>query len=231
VAARLARTRVEQAESALAVAQARLAKLAIVAPMDARVLTRNTEPGAMAQPGRVLLSLAADGPVRIDAAVDEKNLRLIAPGMAAQAVADADPGRRFVATVSWIAPAVDAQRGTVPVRLAVRRPPGFLRPDMTVSVEMLGGEKKDALILSAAAVRDADSPAPWVLALREGRAQRVPVTLGLRGVGVVEITSGLQDGERVIPQTEKAAPGDRVRALAAQDAPRPMDVPQGMISR
>jgi HlyD family secretion protein len=176
------------------VAQARLAKLAIVAPMDARVLTRNTEPGAMAQPGRVLLSLAAEGPLRIDAAVD-------------------------------------AQRGTVPVRLAVRQPPGFLRPDMTVSVEMLGGEKKDALILSAAAVRDADSPAPWVLALREGRAQRVPVTLGLRGVGVVEITSGLQDGERVIPQTEKAAPGDRVRALAAQDAPRPMDVPQGMISR
>ncbi|WP_124223119.1 efflux RND transporter periplasmic adaptor subunit [Tibeticola sediminis] len=231
VGARLVRTRVEQAESALAAARARLARLNLASPVDAMVLTRHVEPGSMAQPGRALLGLAAEGPLRIDAAIDEKNLRLVSVGMAAQAVADAYPGQSFAATVSWIAPAVDAQRGTVPVRLAVPQPPGFLRPDMTVSVEILGGEKKDALVLSAAAVRDADREAPWVLVVQEGRAARVPVKLGLRGIGAVEITEGLAEGARVIPQTEKAAPGDRVREVARSDAQRPMDVPQGMISR
>lgn len=207
----LAASRVDQAAAAVAVAQARLARLSITSPLDALVLTRNVEPGSMAQPGRVLMSLAAQGSLRIDAGVDEKNLRLLTPGMAARAVADAYPGQPFDAKLTYIAPAVDPQRGTVEVRLAVPNPPAFLRPDMTVSVELVGGTKPDALVLPSGAVRDADRGAPWVLALQDGRAVRVPVTLGLRGIGAVEITAGLKAGDQVIPQTEKALPGDRVR--------------------
>lgn len=207
----LAASRVDQAAAAVAVAQARLARLSITSPLDALVLTRNVEPGSMAQPGRVLLSLAAQGSLRIDAGLDEKNLRLLTPGMAARAVADAYPGQPFDAKLTYIAPAVDPQRGTVEVRLAVPNPPAFLRPDMTVSVELVGGTKPDALVLPSGAVRDADREAPWVLALQDGRAVRVPVTLGLRGIGAVEITAGLKAGDQVIPQTEKALPGDRVR--------------------
>lgn len=207
----LAASRVAQAEAALEVAGARLARLQIASPVDAQVLARNVEPGSMAQPGRVLLALAAQGGTRIDAAVDEKHLRLLATGMAAKAVADAYPGQPFAARLNYIAPAVDPARGTVEVRLQVPKPPAFLRPDMTVSVELLAGEKQDALVLPSVAVRDPDRGAPWVLALRDGRAVRVPVRLGLRGVGAVEIVDGLKEGDEAIPQTEKALPGDRVR--------------------
>ncbi len=224
----MAASRVAQAEAAVAVATARLERLRITSPVDAVVLARNVEPGSMAQPGRTLLALAAQGNTRIDAAVDEKHLRLLTLGMAAQAVADAFPGQRFDAKLSFIAPAVDPQRGTVDVRLDVLRPPAFLKPDMTVSVELLAGSKKDALVLPSGAVRDADREAPWVLALQDGRAVRVPVRLGLRGIGAVEILEGLQAGDEAIPQTEKALPGDRVRrgaALAPEkgtDAPAPV---------
>lgn len=207
----LAASRVDQALAAVDIAQARLARLSITSPVDAVVLTRSVEPGSMAQPGHVLLTLAAQGGTRIDANVDEKNLRLLTPGMPAKAVADAYPGQSFDAQLNYIAPAVDPQRGTVEVRLAVPNPPPFLRPDMTVSVELVGGLKKDALVLPSGAVRDADREAPWVLALRDGLAVRVPVKLGLRGVGSIEITEGLKEGESVIPQTEKAIVGDRVR--------------------
>ncbi|MGA8785268.1 MAG: efflux RND transporter periplasmic adaptor subunit, partial [Polaromonas sp.] len=192
-------------------AEARLARLAITSPVDAIVLTRTVEPGSMAQPGHVLLTLAAQGGIRIDANVDEKNLRLLTPGMAARAVADAYPGQSFDAQLSYIAPAVDPQRGTVEVRLAVPKPPVFLRPDMTVSVELVGGTKAQALVLPSGAVHDADREAPWVLALQGGRAVRVPIKLGLRGIGSVEIVAGLKEGDEVIPQTEKAVAGDRVR--------------------
>ena len=225
----LAATRVEQAQAAVAMAQARLSRLVITSPVDAQVLTRNVEPGSMAQPGRVLLTLAALGGTRIDANVDEKNLRLITLGMAAKAVADAYPGQSFDAQLNYIAPAVDPQRGTVEVRLAVPNPPVFLRPDMTVSVEMVGGVKKDALVLPSGAVRDADREAPWVLALQDGLAVRVPVTLGLRGVGAVEIVKGLAEGDMAIPQTEKAAPGDRVRAAAVMTDKKRFEIPSGMV--
>lgn len=225
----LAATRVEQAQAAVAIAQARLSRLVITSPVDAQVLTRHVEPGSMAQPGRVLLTLAALGGTRIDANVDEKNLRLITMGMAAKAVADAYPGQAFDAQLNYIAPAVDPQRGTVEVRLAVVNAPAFLRPDMTVSVEMVGGLKKDALVLPSGAVRDADREAPWVLALQDGRAVRVPVTLGLRGVGAVEIVKGVAEGDQVIPQTEKAAPGDRVRARPVAAHDKRFEIPSGMI--
>ncbi len=225
----LSSTRVEQAQAAVSIAQARLSRLVITSPIDALVLTRNVEPGSMAQPGRVLVTLAAQGGMRIDANVDEKNLRLITLGMAAKAVADAYPGQPFDAQLNYIAPAIDPQRGTVEVRLAVANPPAFLRPDMTVSVEMVGGVKNNALVLPSGAVRDVDREAPWVLALQEGRAVRVPVTLGLRGVGAVDILKGVAEGQRVIPQTEKAAPGDRVRPGPDAAEKKRFEIPAGMV--
>ena len=207
----LAAARVDQAVAQVALAQVRLDRLRIVSPVDATVLSRAVEPGNTVQPGRTLLTLAAAGGLRVEAAIDEKHLRLLTWGMPARAVADAYPGQGFDARLSHIAPAVDPERGTVEVWLNVTAPPAFLKPDMTVSVELVGGSRSDALVLPSSAVRESDSQAPWVLLLRDDRAVRQPVTLGLRGVGSVEIADGLREGDEAIPQTEKALAGDRVR--------------------
>lgn len=221
----LAASRIDQAQAALDAATARLARLVITSPVDAVVLVRNVEPGSMAQPGKMLLALAAQGKPRIDAAVDEKHLRLLTLGMPAKAVADAFAGQPFDAKLSYIAPVVDAQRGTVDVRLEVVAPPGFLKPDMTVSVELVGGARQDTLVLPAVAVRDAERAEPWVLALQDGTAVRVHVTLGLRGVGAIEILKGLSEGDAAILQTEKAVAGDKVRAGKPLAAQAGMEVP------
>jgi HlyD family secretion protein len=52
----------------------------------------------------------------------------------------------------------------------------------------------------------------------------VPVQLGLRGIGTVEITGGLTEGELAIPQTEKALPGDAVRSGVPSVVGKTMDV-------
>ncbi len=220
----LAAVRVEQAAAAVQMAEARLARLAITSPVDGMVLVRNVEPGTLAQPGRVLLALAA-GSTRIDAGIDEKHLHMLVLGMAARAAADAYPAQPFDAQLSYIGPAVDLQRGTVEVRLAVPQPPAFLKPDMTVSVALIGENRPNALVLPAAAVREADSASSWVLVLRDHRAVRVPVKLGLRGIGTVEIVSGLAEGDLAIPQTEKALPGDSVRQAAGSLQEKGMEVP------
>jgi len=220
----LAADRVAQALAAVQMAEARLARLAITSPVEGVVLVRNVEPGTMAQPGRVLLALAS-GSTRIDAGIDEKHLHMLVLGMPARAAADAYPGQPFNAKLSYIGPAVDLQRGTVEVRLALPEPPAFLKPDMTVSVELIGEHRPGALVLPAAAVREADSAAPWVLLLQDHRAVRVPVKLGLRGIGSVEIISGLNAGDLAIPQTEKALPGDSVRPMAGADPVKGMEVP------
>jgi HlyD family secretion protein len=214
----LARSRLSQAHSNVAAAQARLELLALTAPEQAVVLTRTAEPGDTAQVGRSLLSLAQQGETRIIATVDEKNLRELKPDLRAQAVTDAFPRRPFEARVYYVAPGIDAQRGTVEVRLVVDEPPDFLRPDMTVSVEMIVGRRESALRLPADLLRNADSDAPSVLVIRDGRAASVPVELGLHGVGTVEIAKGLQEGEQVITPASQAIAGDRVRPRTSAQA-------------
>lgn len=224
----LAASRLRQAQANVEAAGARLDLLVLRAPAPARVLVREAEPGDTAQAGRPLLVLAQNGETRIIASVDEKNLRHVRLGLQASAVADAFPGRPFSATVSYVAPSVDAQRGTVEVWLRVPQPPEFLKPDMTVSVEMLVGRSESALRLPAEALRDADTDSPSVLVLRDGRAVRVPVTVGLRGVGVVELREGLQAGEQVILPSSPAAEGERVRARAAPPAHGNFQLPPAM---
>lgn len=209
----LVRTRLEQARANVESARARLELLSLRAPADAVVLTRTAEEGDTAQVGRTLLELSQAGETRLIATVDEKNLRHLRSGLEASAVADAYPREPFGAEIVYVAPAVDAQRGTVEVRLRVDRPPAFLRPDMTVSVEVLVGRRESALTLPADALRGADSGAPWVLAVRDGRAAAVKVSTGLSGIGTVEVTEGLSSGDTVILPTAQVAAGDRVRPV------------------
>ncbi|WP_228111941.1 efflux RND transporter periplasmic adaptor subunit [Zoogloea sp. 1C4] len=224
-----ARARVDQARAQLANARARAALLTLTAPSAGTVLTRKAEPGDVAAAGKVLLELADAGETRIYATVDEKNLRFLKIGQKAGGVADAFPGQPFDAELYYLAPAVDPQRGTVEIRFRVGKPPAFLRPDMTVSVETVTGHKDSTLVLPAEAVREADSPRPWVLAVRDGVATRVDVGLGLAGIGQVEITSGLADGDQAILPASGALEGDKVRVRPPRK-PKVggLQVPQGM---
>ena len=224
-----ARARVDQARAQLANARARAALLTLTAPGAATVLTRKAEPGDVAAAGKVLLELADAGETRIYATVDEKNLRFLQPGQKASGVADAFPGQPFDAELYYLAPAVDPQRGTVEIRFRVGKPPAFLRPDMTVSVEAVTGHRDATLVLPAEAVREADGPRPWVLAVRDGVATRVDVALGLVGIGLVEIASGLTEGDQAILPAAGALEGDTVRVRPPRK-PKVggLQVPQGM---
>jgi HlyD family secretion protein len=208
----LAMARREQARAALELAQAKLEYTVIRAPAAGVVLRKYVETGDTVAQGKKLFDLSVAGETQVVLNVDEKNISLLAPGRAAKVVADAFPGQAFDAEIFYIAPGVDAQRGSIEVKLRVPAPPAFLKPDMTVSAEMLAGRKADAVTLPADAVRDASTPVPWVLALRDGRAVKQPVAIGLRGADRLEIASGLQAGDRVIPLGANAVPGQRVRA-------------------
>jgi len=217
--AAVAQARLAQAMANAAAAETRLDNLRLRAPAAATVIQRAVDPGDTAQPGKVLLTLVSGAETRIETSVDEKNLQFIRLGQRARASADAYPDQPFDATLTTIAPAVDALRGTVDLKLRVDPAPAFLRPDMTVSVEIITAQVANALMLSTDALRRDAKGQTYVLVARDGRAQRTEVTLGLQGVGTTQIVSGVAAGEQVILPTTSAAEGERVRARNA-DKPR-----------
>jgi HlyD family secretion protein len=204
----------EQARGAEQASAARLDNLSIRSPAAGVVTERDVEPGDVVQPGRSLLVVARDGPTQLSVLPDEKNLALLRLGQPATASADAFPDRTFPARVAYIAPAVDLSRGTVEVKLDVENPPDFLRPDLTVSVNVETGRDPQALVLAAGAIRDPGA-SPWALVVRDGKASRQPVTLGIRGDGRVQVLTGLAPGEWVISPAAEVGPGRRVRTEPA----------------
>jgi HlyD family secretion protein len=221
----MAQARLAQALAAQSAATARLDQFSLRAPGPATVITRAADPGDTAQAGKVLLTLAGGNEMRIDASVDEKNLRFLRLGQMAHATADAYTDRHFPAKLTFIAPSVDPQRGTLELRLQVAPPMDYLRTDMTVSVEIVTAQVVDALMLPSDAVsRDADGMSTvWVN--REGRARRVKVQVGLQGAGATQITQGLAAGEHAILLGTGLKDGDRVRETGTR-SPRPQAAAQ-----
>ena len=210
----LAQTQRDQAIANRETARSRLAYASIAAPRDGVVIARDVERGTVVQPGRKLLVLAPSGDTLLVLQIDERNLGLLELGQAALVSADAYPERRFGAVVSHIGAAIDIARASVEVKLRVADPPAYLRQDMTVSVDIEVARRAATLVLPAGSVRDLRGTQPWVLGLRDGRAARLPVRLGLRGDSAVEILDGLAEGDVAIPAGSGVGAGQRIRPIA-----------------
>jgi len=210
----LATTALAQAQANLQAARARLAYTTIAAPRSGTLIARDVERGDVVQPGKVLMVLSPEGETQLVVQLDERNLSRLRLGQPALASADAYPNERFKAEVVYINPGVDAQRGTVEVKLRVPDPPAYLRQDMTVSVDIEVERHPGALAVRADAVHDLGSARPWVLRVNGGRALRQNVTLGLRGEGWAEVRDGLKEGDLVVPADNTAIkPGRHVRTV------------------
>ena len=203
----------------IAALQAQLNKAQVRSKVSGTILTRNVEIGDLVQPGQSLFTIALDGKTEIRVPLDERNLSRLALQQPAVAIADAYPDKPFPVRISFIAPSIDPQRGTVEVRLSVDPVPDFLRQDMTVSVNIETDQRAKALVIPNDALANVKEDSAEVLLLRDGKTQRQAVKLGLRGLSASEVLSGLSAGDEIlVDATVSLADGERVRT-ALQAAP------------
>ncbi len=213
VQAREAATRLKEAVAARELAESKLAQTTIRASVPGMVLARAVEPGDIVSPGKRLLTLNSAGETRLSAQIDEKNLPYLKIGLQALVSSEAFPDRTFKATLYYVSPGIDVNRGSVEARFRVPEPPRTLRADMTVSIDISIARRERALTLPVEAVREAGG-ARSVQVVRNGRVESPQVETGVRTTSRVEITSGVGEGETVL-LTRGIAPGTRVRPREA----------------
>lgn len=141
------------------------------------------------------------------AEVDETDVLLVTPGMNARVELDAATGASYDATVRSVdvLPTQSARGGVAyRVRLALGaghydggRPAPTPRPGMSAVTHLQVRQAADAVTVPAAAVFTAEGR-DVVWAVRNGRAEQVPVTVGVQGQDVVQILSGLSEGQQVV---------------------------------
>ncbi|MFO0624402.1 MAG: efflux RND transporter periplasmic adaptor subunit [Polyangiales bacterium] len=179
-------------------AGARLADTRLVSPMDGVVLARRVDPGALVGPstGPVLTVVATDA-LRVFVPVTERDAASVRLGQTAELTVDALPGRTFAARVSRLAPAFDAVTRTLDAEVLVPNPDGALRPGMYGRAVIVTGERAGAVLAPVSALQRAGER--WfAFVVRDGRASRREVTVGVEEGEAVEVTRGLAAGDELV---------------------------------
>ncbi|MBA5865656.1 MAG: efflux RND transporter periplasmic adaptor subunit [Nitrospira sp. CR1.3] len=199
------RAQVQQMEVALAQAETNLAYSYIRAPFAGYIAERNLDLGAYvtgaatstSTTSRGIVSLHDIETVRTLIEVVEKDVPLVQIGQKAEVRAEAYPDRAFEGTVTRVVQALNRATRTMTVELDLPNKDHLLKGGMFARVEVLVGKHANALQIPIDAVSRLED-AQYVYVVREGKAERVPVEIGVRDENRVEITKGLTGGEHVI---------------------------------
>jgi RND family efflux transporter MFP subunit len=165
-------------------------------PIDGFVLEKTAVTSMHVAPGQTLYRLANLDEVWVEADAYELDLARVRVGTAARVTLDAYPGTALTARVVFISPGLDPESRTAKVRLEMPNRDGRLRPGMYATVELATAQPA-ALVVPVDAV--IDSGREQIVFIADGSGTFTPrrVTIGARGPDVVEILSGLEEGQRV----------------------------------
>lgn len=199
----------DAAAATLAAKRAAVSDRTITAPFAGVLGLRQVSPGALVTPGTVITTLDDDRGIKLDFTLPESALSAIAPGQAVTARSDAWPGRSFDGRIAQVDSRVDPGTRAVKVRAELPNPDGKLRAGMLLRVQVQLPARQ-ALVVPEIAIQQEGDQA-YVFRVAGGRVDKVPVKLGSRQEGEVEVVSGLKAGDRIVVEgTVKLRPGSRV---------------------
>jgi membrane fusion protein (multidrug efflux system) len=209
----------------LAAIESQLADRLVKAPFAGVVGLRDISLGALVEPGDVITTLDDDGVMKLDFAVPSLYLPSLAPGVGIEARSEALGDAAFVGEIASIDSRVDPVTRTVQVRAKLDNEERQLRPGLLMRVELLRNPRDALMIPESALLQRGDAHAVMVITDRDGEliAEQRSVSVGLRRPGEVEVTDGLNPGERVITHgADKARPDQPLEIMAMDDGSRPL---------
>jgi RND family efflux transporter MFP subunit len=196
---------VKQMDVALAQSETNLAYSYIRAPFSGYIAERNLDTGAYVSSAtaststmsRGIMSLHDINTIRVLIEVVEREISLVQVGQKAELRAEAYPDNVFEGTVTRIVQALNRATRTMTVEVDLPNKDRRLKGGMFARVEVLVGTHHQALQIPMDAVSRLEDT-QYVYVVREGKARRMDVEIGLRSNTHVEITKGLAGDEQVI---------------------------------
>ena len=192
------------------VVRAALSDRVITAPFDGVLGLRQVSPGSLVTPGTPIATLDDISVIKLDFSVPERFLSVLARDQEIAAHSETYPDRAFAGRVTSVDSRVDPVTRSVAVRAEIPNPDRLLRPGMLMSVQLFR-EPRDTLVVPEIAIMQVGMDSFVYRVTAEQTAERVPVELGARRKGEVEIVSGLAAGDRIVTEgTVKLRDGARV---------------------
>jgi macrolide-specific efflux system membrane fusion protein len=169
----------------------------LTAPFNGQIMSTDVKPGDQVAGYQNLITIADPASLWVEADVDDSQLLRLAVGMKAQLNFSDVSGMASGVVVELPDPAAKAKAPNAPKRIKVR--PDSLDAKaamgMVGKVDVIMQEKKDVLLLESAGVRRFSNRT--YVTMKEPRREK-DVTTGIESDNLVEIVSGLKEGDVVI---------------------------------
>lgn len=196
--AKMAKIEIEKqarkAEESLRYYQERLVDTKISCPFNGLVTQRQREPGDVVVPGGKILQIIATDPLWVSAWIDETAIASVSIGQPVRVVFRSAPDVSYQGSVTRIAPSIDRETREFLVDVTVRELPSSWAAGQRAEVYIQTAKHETALAVPQAAVTWLEGKSGLFVDIG-GRARWRNVTLGLRGVGDVEIVEGIASGD------------------------------------
>lgn len=191
------KVRMQTAQARLEGIVARLDDRLIRAPFSGTLGFRNISAGSLVTPSTTVTTLDDISVIKLDFSIPENFLATLRPGQKIFASSAAYPSTSFSGVVTTINSRVNPVTRAVTVRALLKNETKLLRPGMllTVKLELSRG---DALVIPEQAVVPIQDRQYAYTIDDKGLAKRVEITIGRRRPGIVEILSGVSQGDTII---------------------------------
>ena len=212
------RTALEAARARVAAQRATVADRVIRAPFDGVLGLRLVSAGTLVTPGTPITTLDDVSLIKLDFTFPESALSQLAVGQRVVARSDAWSDATFEGTIATIDSRVDPATRAVTVRAEIPNPDGKLRPGMLLDV---GVERaaRQTLAIPELALQQSGANASVFRVEAGNKVKQVPVKIGARRRGEVEIVSGLKAGDRIVVDgTVKLRDGSAIQDVTRQQA-------------
>jgi membrane fusion protein (multidrug efflux system) len=203
-------------------AQVELDRMHIRAPFDGVMGAREVSPGDRVSRTTTLVRIDAVKRLRLLFTVPETVLNIAHTGNAVDIAVAPYPGERFPGSIYYVAPTLDPVNRRLALKAWVPNAEHRLKPGLFANIRLEIARREDALVVPESSVAyDADGVFVWRLTPAHS-VERVPVELGIRQNGRVEIARGLGAGDRIVAAgTHKVAPGVTVQEVAPVEVASP----------
>ncbi|MFN6560490.1 MAG: efflux RND transporter periplasmic adaptor subunit [Nostoc sp. ChiSLP01] len=175
--------------------------ITVTAPISGKVVDREVTIGqSFEDVGGKLMTIVDDSRVFATANIYEKDLGKVRTGQPLRMKVASVPNQTFKGRITRIGLVVAGETRVVPVQAEINNARGQLKPGMFAELEVLTDQQSSAtLAIPAAAVVDANNQK--LVYVQNGNAfQSVEVELGQTSGDLIEIKSGLFEGDAVVTQ-------------------------------
>lgn len=153
-------------------------------------------PGGVGAP--TIVSLMQINPLKLILNVSESNLKDVKLNQTVEIKSDIFPDETFRGTINRINPVVNPSSRTFEVEVKIPNPNEKLKPGMYVRAKILIGKTEGIIVNRSAALKQLGSTAYYGFIVKDNTAKRVELTLGKEFDSLVEITSGLNEGDYLV---------------------------------